>query len=142
MAPFLMARPLDLVLQPSHRVVALTAGQTITAGRTPQCELQLDDPAVSRRHCTMACTDEGLYVRDLASVSGTFVNERARPGDRIRLGATVIEVRDPSSAAAGPKPGVAALRDSMKFDSRSNGTSSPRASSGWRHPPAPARGTR
>jgi putative nucleotidyltransferase with HDIG domain len=117
-----MASPLELVLQPSHRVVPLTSGQIVTAGRTPDCELQLDDPAVSRRHCTIAYTGEGLRVRDLDSVNGTFLNGQqvreatAHVGDRIRLGATLIDIRDPSRPSTGTNDGSVTLNDSTKLN--------------------------
>ncbi len=102
MSAFLvMAAPLELVLQNTGRMLTISPGQTITAGRTSHCELQLEDPAVSRRHCSIAYADDGLHVRDLDSVNGTFINDRAvsdgvaQAGDIIRLGATAIEVRDP-----------------------------------------------
>jgi pSer/pThr/pTyr-binding forkhead associated (FHA) protein len=58
-----MPTSLELVLQLSHRVLPLKPGQTITAGRTGRCEPQLDAAAVSRRHCTIGYTHEGLLVR-------------------------------------------------------------------------------
>jgi hypothetical protein len=47
-----MAGPIDLLLLLRHtdRVFSLQPGQTLTAGRTSQCDLQIDDPSVSRRH--------------------------------------------------------------------------------------------
>jgi putative nucleotidyltransferase with HDIG domain len=113
-----MPAPLEFVLQLSDRVLRLTSGQMITAGRMPQCELQLDDAAVSRRHCTIACTDEGLRVSDLDSANGTFINEQpvreamAGAGDRIRLGATIIDVRDAARILSGAKARAAVLNDS------------------------------
>src|SRR4051812_47135548 len=93
----LMARRLDLALRNTDRVFPVLPGQTLTAGRTSQCDLQLDDPSVSRRHCTIELDASGLLrVRDLESANGTFVNERpvkeasARPGDLIRLGAAIL----------------------------------------------------
>jgi len=100
-----MADRIDLVVRNSDRAISLTPGQVLIAGRTVQCDLHLDDPSVSRRHCSMA-QDNGLVrVRDLQSANGTFINERqitdatARPGDLIRLGAAIIEVRDPTGIA-------------------------------------------
>ncbi|MEO6235435.1 MAG: HD domain-containing phosphohydrolase [Vicinamibacterales bacterium] len=93
---------LELAIRNTDRVVALTPGQSLTAGRTAECEIQLDDPSVSRRHCALTFADGVLQVRDLESANGTFVNERpvteatARGGDVIRLGAAILEVRDPS----------------------------------------------
>ena len=99
-----MARRLDLVLRNTDRVFPLQPEQMLTAGRTSQCDVQLDDPSVSRRHCTMTLLANGLLqVKDLESANGTFINERpikeatARPGDLVRLGAAILEVRDPLS---------------------------------------------
>src|SRR5262245_24863664 len=104
-----MSGRIDLALRNSDRVFPLEEGQTLTAGRTPQCEMQLDDPSVSRRHCTIALEPGGvLRVTDLDSANGTFINERsvteatARPGDLIRLGAAILEVRDSGGVAAHP----------------------------------------
>jgi HD-GYP domain-containing protein (c-di-GMP phosphodiesterase class II) len=101
MAAPTMASRLELAVRNSDRVVPMGPGQSVTAGRTPQCELQLDDPSVSRRHCTITFTDGRLEVKDLDSANGTFINERpikessARAGDLIRLGTAILEVRDP-----------------------------------------------
>jgi GAF domain-containing protein len=104
-----MPRRLDLVLRNTDRVYPLQPEQTLTAGRTPQCDVQLDDPSVSRRHCTITLLANGLLrVKDLESANGTFVNERpitdatARAGDLIRLGAAILEVRDPSGIMQRP----------------------------------------
>lgn len=103
------AHRLDLALRNTDRVFPLQPGQTLTAGRTSQCEVQLDDPSVSRRHCTIAYLPNGLLqVKDLDSANGTFINERpvkeatARAGDLIRLGAAMLEVRDPSGITQRP----------------------------------------
>ena len=99
-----MADRYELIVRNTDRTYGLSPGQTLTAGRTPQCDLQLDDPSVSRRHCTIAFENGVLRVKDLESANGTFINERsvrdatARPGDVIRLGAAILEVRDPSVA--------------------------------------------
>ena len=104
-----MARRLDLALRNSDRVFTVQPGQTLTAGRTSQCDMQIDDPSVSRRHCTIAYLANGLLqVTDLDSANGTFINERpvkdatARAGDLIRLGAAILEVHDPSGITRQP----------------------------------------
>src|SRR3954452_7961626 len=96
---------LELVVRTTDRVSPIAPGQTLIAGRTPACDVQLDDPSVSRRHCSISCAENGrLQVRDLESANGTFVNERAvkegtaRAGDLGRLGAALIEIRDPEAA--------------------------------------------
>jgi predicted component of type VI protein secretion system len=99
-----MARCLDLVLRNTDLVFPLQPGQTLTVGRTPPCDVQLDDPSVSRRHCTITLLANGrLQVADLESANGTFINERpikdatARSGDLIRAGSAILDVRDHST---------------------------------------------
>ena len=97
---------IQLLLRKANRSVTLDLGEPITAGRAAQCELHIDDPSVSRRHCTFTLVEDGVRVQDLGSANGTFVNERrvteatARAGDVVRLGASVLDVRDPSKITA------------------------------------------
>ncbi|MGH7298064.1 MAG: GGDEF domain-containing protein [Polyangiaceae bacterium] len=69
----------------------------ITIGRSPQCDVRLDEDGVSRRHARIEQTQEGaVEVVDLGSSNGTFVNgasvSRAalRDGDKIQIGPTTI----------------------------------------------------
>jgi pSer/pThr/pTyr-binding forkhead associated (FHA) protein len=70
-----------------------TPGTTI--GRAG-CDVELNDPDVSRRHAVVRGVDNGLGVEDLGSTNGTFVNDNRisgiapiAPGDRVRFGNTV-----------------------------------------------------
>jgi hypothetical protein len=68
-----------------------------TLGRSLSCHWRLNDPAVSRIHAALVRKPRrGVYLIDLASREGTFVNgERINEetllmaGDRIRLGRSV-----------------------------------------------------
>jgi HD-GYP domain-containing protein (c-di-GMP phosphodiesterase class II) len=79
------------------RAIALSPGQAVTFGRLKTCDIQIEDESVSRRHCTLHAHEDGCMVADLQSANGTFVNERRiptadlRPGDKLRIGATVLE---------------------------------------------------
>src|SRR5262245_13999822 len=44
----------------------------IVVGTSPECDLVVADPRVSRRHCEIALTAEGIVLRDLGSKNGTF----------------------------------------------------------------------
>lgn len=61
-------------------------------GRTPENQIRLNKPAVSRRHAQIAQSESGYVLRDLTSENGTYVNgERVkeRPladGDRVQIG--------------------------------------------------------
>jgi pSer/pThr/pTyr-binding forkhead associated (FHA) protein len=72
----------------------------IEIGRDPSTNLALDDDQASRRHARVSAQGELAMVEDLGSTNGTFVNGQPiegpralRPGDRIRVGLTVIELR-------------------------------------------------
>lgn len=86
------------------RVFAPAEGQMLTVGRAAACDLQLEDDGVSRRHCSIELREGELWVRDLGSANGTFVNEervetaRLEPGDRVRLGHSWLECREPAAA--------------------------------------------
>lgn|SRR5262249_29586462 len=50
----------------------------LSVGRAPECMLSLGaagDPTVSRRHCVFDIDPPEVFVRDLGSLNGTYVNE-------------------------------------------------------------------
>lgn len=66
-----------------------------TVGRTPENDIHLDDPQVSRRHAEITWDGVRCTVADLGSSNGTFVNNRRLtpnlpesicPGDRVVFG--------------------------------------------------------
>ena len=74
------------------------ASPGLTIGRA-ECDVDLNDPDVSRRHAVVRRVDEGLAIEDLGSMNGTYVNDRriegiveVAEGDRIRFGNTVWRV--------------------------------------------------
>jgi pSer/pThr/pTyr-binding forkhead associated (FHA) protein len=78
--------------------VRLEAATTI--GRGVECELRIEDTYASQQHARIFGKDGGWYVEDLGSTNGTFVNEQKlsspamlQPGDRVRVGTTVLELR-------------------------------------------------
>jgi len=69
-------------------------------GRAAECELALDDTYISQQHARLFAKDGSWYVEDLGSTNGTFVNDQrlaspamVQPGDRVRVGTTVLELR-------------------------------------------------
>ena len=65
---------------------------TVTAGRSPESEIFLDDVTVSRRHAEFRRTPEGFTVRDVGSLNGTYVNRDRidavllQGGDEVQIG--------------------------------------------------------
>ena len=54
---------------------ALRSGQT-TIGRSPDCDIFLDDVTVSRRHAVVSGSGGTFAIEDLGSLNGTFLNRR------------------------------------------------------------------
>ncbi len=50
------------------------SGPRTLIGRSPECEVFLDDVTVSRRHAELLRDGELYTIRDLGSLNGTFVN--------------------------------------------------------------------
>jgi pSer/pThr/pTyr-binding forkhead associated (FHA) protein len=79
----------------------------LVLGRSPRCDLVIDNTEVSRTHCRLEVTSAGLSVEDLRSSNGTYVNgERVRSahmlasGDRLLLGTEEVVVHTQGSAVA------------------------------------------
>jgi pSer/pThr/pTyr-binding forkhead associated (FHA) protein len=51
-----------------------TAGPRTLIGRSPECDVFLDDVTVSRRHAEIVQEGGSYVIRDLGSLNGTFVN--------------------------------------------------------------------
>lgn len=47
---------------------------TTLIGRSPECEIFLDDVTVSRRHAELERASDTFTIRDLGSLNGTYVN--------------------------------------------------------------------
>ena len=63
----------------------------LTVGRSPECDVFLPDPGLSRLHARLVPGDDGVEVHDLGATNGTFVNDQrvthaiALIGDEIRF---------------------------------------------------------
>ena len=101
-----------VVIRASGAATEVLPGACLTVGRSPQCDIPVDDQSVSRRHCTLEAREGALHVVDLGSANGTFINERpvqegrATAGDAVRVGSTVLEVRSGPPADGTVMPSV------------------------------------
>jgi pSer/pThr/pTyr-binding forkhead associated (FHA) protein len=62
-------------------------GDQALIGRSPECDVFLDDVTVSRRHAELTRDGNVFTIRDLGSLNGTFVNRR-------RIESSVLEDDD------------------------------------------------
>jgi len=64
----------------------------MSIGRTPDAPIFLDDVTVSRNHALLVRRRDGLYIDDLGSLNGTYVNRHRieshllDDGDEIQIG--------------------------------------------------------
>jgi pSer/pThr/pTyr-binding forkhead associated (FHA) protein len=105
---------------PTGKTLEVT--DTVVAGRSPDCDLVLMEGHPSRRHAKLTCKDDSVWLEDLGSANGTFVNQRPvsapvalRPGDRIRFDAETWEF----GVIAAPDLGAATVvRSGARVDQR------------------------
>ena len=78
-------------------------------GRSKKCQIRPKNRAVSRRHCAILCIDGKVFIQDVGSKSGTFVNEdrlteqrryELSDGDLLRIGRTEFQMKIEQAQAA------------------------------------------
>jgi len=71
----------------------------VTIGRSPEADIQLPNPRVSRAHATVSFQDGQFILEDAGSTGGTVLNGQAvkrhelRHGDTIQIGMYLLEFR-------------------------------------------------
>ncbi len=83
-----------LVLGDGSRI---TVGEApVVIGRAPECDVELADSTVSRRHAEIVRDGDAWFIRDLGSSNGTKLNgagvvdQMLQDGDQIRLGSVTL----------------------------------------------------
>jgi hypothetical protein len=67
-------------------------GERTTIGRSPDCDIFLDDVTVSRQHAVLRRNGDNFVIEDQGSLNGTFVNRRRiesaelADGDEVQVG--------------------------------------------------------
>ncbi len=88
----------------SHNPVETTSfvpARALVFGQGPLCDVAVNDPYVSAKHCRVVNVAQRWYVEDLGSTNGTFVLRQGmpikvegpvflHPGDQIRIGRTTL----------------------------------------------------
>jgi hypothetical protein len=90
--------------------------EPLLVGRSAGCDIEVIDKMLSGKHCRFEPRADGIYVLDLGSSNGTWVGgERIEsavklsPGDEIKIGGTLIFLRDDGeSATTGEAAGATA----------------------------------
>ncbi|MHB1519199.1 MAG: FHA domain-containing protein [Acidimicrobiales bacterium] len=91
---------LHVIRPPEQAGLAYDIGDEVTVGRAPGCGVAIDyDTYSSNLHARLFRLDGGLWIEDLGSTNGTWVNTvridertRLRKGDLLQVGGTVFEL--------------------------------------------------
>ncbi|QRK05844.1 GGDEF domain-containing protein [Archangium violaceum] len=72
--------------------------EEILIGRSSKAEIQVDQESISRNHACITNTRRGVFIKDLESTNGTFVNDEPvqgekelRNGDLVKIGRTIFK---------------------------------------------------
>jgi pSer/pThr/pTyr-binding forkhead associated (FHA) protein len=99
-------------------------------GRQAECDLQLTEGHASRRHAKLFFAENAVWLEDLNSANGTFVNGtkvsgkvKLASGDRLRFDVEEFDFRVPSAAPAAVDEGKTQYREpaSAVVDAASSG---------------------
>jgi hypothetical protein len=86
---------------------ALEMNQELIIGRSSELEMVLIEDMVSRHHAKITTTDDEIFIEDLGSTNGTFVNgekitkTKLKENDRILIGTSIIKLVYEDGEASG-----------------------------------------
>lgn len=76
----------------------LITKESMTLGRDITADISLGESAISRKHTEFLLNENGVFVRDMGSTNGTFVNDQKieakiqlHDGDLIRIGNSILK---------------------------------------------------
>ena len=111
----------------------LRMNREIIIGRSSDLDMVLVEDMVSRRHAKIIVTDDQIFIQDLGSTNGTFVNgEKIRrvdlkDGDRILIGTSIIKL----GAASGETVATLSEKEARsKLQVTANHRAAPKSMSG------------
>jgi pSer/pThr/pTyr-binding forkhead associated (FHA) protein len=109
----------------------LAADKQILIGRSSDLDMVLVEDMVSRKHARISMQGDQIWIEDLGSTNGTFVNgekikrARLKEGDRVLIGTSILKL----IASDAPRDGLDAKRD-LENVAQSRRTSQQRTMSG------------
>ena len=90
---------LRLVAPPELKGRSYPLGEEMTVGRAAGCQVTIDDTYASQLHARVFQREGQVYVEDLGSTNGTYLNRRKvtgpmqlQRGDKLQIGNTVLEL--------------------------------------------------
>ena len=84
----------------------------VLVGSSPACRIRLQDTSISRYHCSLVRTPQGVWLIDLLNGTGACLNGQSlrwalvKEGDRVQVGPYVLRVWYPEVRTETPSPSV------------------------------------
>lgn len=82
------------------KAFALGGNQEVIVGRDESCDIQINAKSVSREHCAIESLGDEMFIRDLGSTIGTFMNGskiekvRLEDGVQVEVGPAILKFID------------------------------------------------
>lgn len=95
--------PFKLISTEGEQTFELRPDGTLVVGRALTSDIPVLDPTISRRHAEVTGDQHGVFVRDLGSSNGTFLNGvkiesgRVQPGDVVTFGKVPFRLKEVAS---------------------------------------------
>jgi predicted component of type VI protein secretion system len=115
-----------IVTEGAHKGKAIpVTKKEFLIGRDPKCHLRPSSGAVSKRHCVLLFRDGKLFVRDMNSTNGTFINDKQITGehelnneDKLSVGplAFMVQMGGVPSPSGSNKSAAPAAKSSKTMD--------------------------
>ena len=90
---------LRILVPPEMKGRTFPLAEEITLGRAAGCQVTIDDTYASQLHARVFQRDGTVYVEDLGSTNGTYLNRSKvsgpmvlQRGDKLQIGNTVLEL--------------------------------------------------
>ena len=96
---------LFVVIAPKSKEGTFTVRLPVVVGRSEEAKFRIQQDRVSRKHCEFFATDGEVFIRDLGSTNGTFLDDeqvetsrkrRVSSGAVIRVGSLAFRVEYPA----------------------------------------------
>ncbi|MES2676022.1 MAG: FHA domain-containing protein [Pseudomonadota bacterium] len=95
------------------KTFVVPVGRTLSVGRGDNCDISIPGTHLSRKHAELYIKDDQLFIKDLGSSNGTFLNDKpileapAKNGDQLRLDVYTFRLVAPESNMFKPRIPVA-----------------------------------
>jgi serine phosphatase RsbU (regulator of sigma subunit) len=112
-----------VLLQGGEAIPHDLGAEDVLIGRHPECGVQLESNAVSRRHARVFVEGGGYAIEDLGSGNGTFVNgqkiegpTQLSPQDRIKLGPVLMRFEESGGGGTAAEQDIGSTMVGVSLD--------------------------